>query len=477
MVEIPQEIQTNQNIPNKMKIIELISKDNKKTFEVKFKSEVSALIIEAKLKNAILPEIFSDNFTFEYIKKIKFFNDDYESLDDCVSEIFDKLDRNETKLEIKKDYLIVKVPLYSRKYPEIAFCLKKKEFKTDDKFNELFELFKKSKEEQEKEVKSLKERISYLEDLLKIKKNFEIPKEDEFKGSIIKMKCFGNNEFNEFFDTSCIPNSNKLIWSFALSCKNEKDIPLAINTFNQYKDNAYSENSKYIFTRVKNNKIFFDFAPDCSNEKEIRDPIFDDLFEKNENEKGKGRYLMFLNLFFAIGNSLTIRTNAIPYDLYEEYNEEKILKFILDSELEFENISPQVQLFTFLFHEFYEKFDFYILNNFTKRLFRDIFLKIMAGNFKYKIPKEIINQNVIDEEYGNDVQAIYDFLKYIIRNLIYLFRFDEFKDSKIIDFNEIEIYLISQIHKSGFAFKIRLPKFNELIDDRSKGKIVIENYQ
>ena len=116
------------------------------------------------------------------------------------------------------------------------------------------------------------------------------------------MKSFGNNEFDEFFDTSCIPSSNKLIFSFALSCKNEKDIPLAINTFNQYKDQAYSRNSKYIFTRVKNNKIFFDIAPDYSdetNEKEnIIDPLFDDVFNKNENEKGEGLYLKFLKLFF-----------------------------------------------------------------------------------------------------------------------------------------------------------------------------------
>lgn len=471
MIEIPQKSQINQNIPNKLKIIDLISED-KKIFEVKFKSEVSALLIEAKLKDAILPEIFSDNFTFQYIKKIKFFNEDYDSLDDCVSEIFDKLDRNETKLEIKEDQLIVKVPLYSRKYPEIAFCLKKKELKSDDKFNELFELFKKSKEDHEKEVKSLKERISYLEDLLKIKKNVEIQKEDEFKGSILKIKSFGNNEFDEFFDTSCIPNSNKLINSVALSCKNEKDIPLAINTFNQYKEKAYSTNSKYIFTRVKNNKIFFDIAPDFSDEKDdgILDPLFDKFF-KDDNEAAIKPYLRFLNLFFSIGNSLTIKTNAIPYDLCEEYNEEKILKFILDSELEFENISPQVQLFTFLFHEFYENFNFWTLSTFTRALFRDIFLKIMAGNFKYKIPKEIISKN----KKSDDVQEIFEFFQDIIKSSIDLFKFDEFKDSKMINFNEIEIYWISQIHKSGFSFKIKVPKFNELIDDVLKGKLKLNN--
>lgn len=58
------------------------------------------------------------------------------------------------------------------------------------------------KDEQEKEVKSLKERINYLEDLLKIRKNTEIKNSEEFKGFIITIKCFGNNEFDNYFDTS-----------------------------------------------------------------------------------------------------------------------------------------------------------------------------------------------------------------------------------------------------------------------------------
>ena len=51
----------------------------------------------------MIAEIFSNEFTLENIKKVKFFNDDYESIDECLTEIFDKLDKNETKLEIGKD--------------------------------------------------------------------------------------------------------------------------------------------------------------------------------------------------------------------------------------------------------------------------------------------------------------------------------------------------------------------------------------
>ena len=58
------------------------------------------------------------------------------------------------------------------------------------------------KDEQEKEVKSLKERINYLEDLLKIRKNTEIKNSEEFKGFIITIKCLGYNEFDNYFDTS-----------------------------------------------------------------------------------------------------------------------------------------------------------------------------------------------------------------------------------------------------------------------------------
>ena len=107
-------------ILNKSKKIELKSGDNKK-YEFEFINKTTTLRIEAKSFNDMLPEIYSNVSTLEDIKKVKFFNDDYESIDECLSEIFDKLDRNETKLEMGKEGLNIIVPLYSKKYPENRF--------------------------------------------------------------------------------------------------------------------------------------------------------------------------------------------------------------------------------------------------------------------------------------------------------------------------------------------------------------------
>ena len=461
MIEKPKENKPNdQNIINKRKKIILISEDNKH-FEVEFINEINKLLVEAKSQNEILPQNFSDTLTLEYIKQIKLFNDDYNSIDECLSE----MELEKTKLEIKEDKIIVKVPLYSRRYPEIIFPLKKKDKNTNDKINDLFELFKKMKDEQEKEVKSLKERINYLEDLLKIRKNTEIKNSEEFKGFIITIKCLGNNEFDNYFDTSYIPNTNKIFFSFSFSCKNEKDINLTINSFNQNKNRVYSKDGEYIFTRVKNKKIFFDIAPNYSEEQEkvVRDPFFDLLGEEEEKERNYD----LLKLFFGIGHSLTIKTNVSPYNLFEEFDEKKILKFILDAELEFEKISPQIQLFTLFFYILYQKFNFSTLGNFTKALFKDIFLNIMSGNYKYKIPEKILNKY----NYNNDVEDIFEFFKEYTKSiLIELFKIKEFKDWKLLDFNEIDFYLVSQLHKSGFSFNFKLPKFNDLIDDLLKGK-------
>ena len=176
-------------ILNQSKKIELKSGDNKK-YDIEFINQTTTLRIEAKSFNDMLPEIYSNVSTLEDIKKVKFFNDDYQSIDECLSEIFDKLDRNETKLEMGKDGLNIIVPLYSKKYPEIRFLLKKEEKSDNVKYNELFELVKKMKAEQETEVKSLKEKINYLEDLLRIKKE-RGKKNEDFNGSIVSIKCFG----------------------------------------------------------------------------------------------------------------------------------------------------------------------------------------------------------------------------------------------------------------------------------------------
>ena len=52
------------------------------------------------------------------------------------------------------------------------------------------------KSEQENEVKALKDRINYLENLLKIEKNEKKSNANDFKGTIVKIKLLFTKELN-----------------------------------------------------------------------------------------------------------------------------------------------------------------------------------------------------------------------------------------------------------------------------------------
>ena len=187
------------------------------------------------------------------------------------------------------------------------FLWKKKIKNENEKYNELFHLFKKIKNEQENEIKVLKDRINYLENLLKIKKNEKKINNDDFKGTVIKIKCFGNNEFDNYFDLDRIPEEQQIRLSFSFICKNPKDNSICINSFNREKRNIYGL-SEDIFVREKNNKKYID----------LTDIFGEDMFENFEHIK-------YLNLFFALRQSLTIKTKAIPKNLWEEFNKKKFL--------------------------------------------------------------------------------------------------------------------------------------------------------
>ena len=424
-MDVPFE-KTEKEILNKRKTIELKSENNKQ-FKVEFINEVNILRIEAKFLNDILIETFSNEFTLQDIKKVRFFNDDYESIDDCLSEIFDKLDRNETKMKMEKDGINIVVPLYSKKYPEIKFFLKKVEKSEEVKCNELYELIKKMKDEQKQEVKALKDRINYLEDLLKIKKKSDIEKTNEdFDGSIVSIKSFGKNEFDKYFDYN-LPDKRKIIFAFELSCKDEKDIDLALSSFMGEKNEVYGDSAKDIICRIKNNKLFIYL---------VGEEILPDLEKRDDN--------FLFNLFLSIGQSLKIKIKANPNIFTEEFNEEKILKIILDTELEFENMSPQIQLFAYHFLDFIK--DIRFNEGFCKLLFTDIFMNVMNGEYKYKIPERLINE--CKNEDSNPTFEIFKFFKEILGEIIEkVFKIGDFKDYKIIDFDNINFYIVSHLFK------------------------------
>jgi len=425
-------------IQNKKKSIELIYGKDEKYF-IDFINEGSRLSIEAKTFSDILTIIYSEKFSLEDIKKVKFFNDDYKSIDECLAEIFEGIDKNEAKIEKSKiDTITLKVRL-SKRY-EIIFPLKKLEKNENQKYQELLDIILNLKNNQENEIKFLKDKINFLENLLKAKKNENYKKGLElFNGSVIEMTCFGRNEIEKYFDFTQeyayfneknygykYPN----FFSFVFKCKDDKDIPLVVDSFKQIKNN-YGD-SDNIFTRVKDNKLFVEIRFDSP-----------DLFELELNLD---------SLCFSSGQSLIIKTYAIPRDMFDGFNKEKMLKFILDTELEFSNSSPQLQIFAMAFQNIAEIFPSYI-----KNIIKDIYINLLNGNYKYKIPKKLIEENV---------ETIHNNLK----NIIYFFSIDllriqNFKEYKKINFDEIEFNLISTKHQAGFNYKIKVPNHNELIDD------------
>jgi hypothetical protein len=433
-------------ILNQSKKIELKSGDNKK-YDIEFINKTTTLRIEAKSFNDMLPEIYSNESTLEDIKKVKFFNDEYKSIDECLSEIFDKLDRNETKLEMGKDGLNIIVPL-SKKYPEICFLLKKEEKSDNVKYNELFELVKKMKAEQEIEVKSLKEKINYLEDLLKIKKE-RGKKNEDFNGSIVSIKCFGANEFDDYFDTN-LPDKKKHILSFSFSCKDEKDIHLALASFMGGKKDVYGPDANYINCRIKNNKLFIDLFIE-RNEYEDKEELTN---IKNE--------IKLYNLFLALGQNLTIKIKAFPKIFTEEFDKEKFLEILLDTELEFQNMSPQIQLFTYHFLEIIKEISGFN-SGFPKSLFTDIFINMMNGKPTYKIPQRLIKE--YEDDKGTMLKEIFNLFKRIFEGFpLGIAKLQNFKDYKIIDFNDICFYLVSPLHKAGINFNFKIPGLNEYFD-------------
>lgn len=254
------------------------------------------------------------------------------------------------------------------------------------------------------------------------------------------MTCFGRNEIEHFFDLKQefayfrqkdnYGNKYPNFFSFVFKCKDDKDIPFVVDLFKKVK-NDYN-NSDQIFTRVKNNKLFVEIRFNAT-----------DLFEMD---------LFLDNLCFSSEESLIIKTKAIPRNMYEEFNEEKILKFILDTELEFSNLSPQLQIFAKAFQNIAKIFPSYI-----QEIIKDIFLNLLNGNYKYKAQKSLIEGNV---------ETIYKSLKDLIYNFsMRIIDIKKFKEYKKINFDEIEFNLISTKYQAGFNYKIRVPNYNELIDD------------
>ena len=98
-----------------------------------------------------------------------------------------------------------------------------------------------------------------------------------------------------------------------------------------------------------------------------------------------------------------------------------MLTFILDTELEFKSINPQILLLV-------ENFQKDFFSNFINDIIRDIFFNLVDGNLKYKVRKELV------ENHPSDINQFFKEIFFVTMDLFHL---DKFKDYKKINFNEL----------------------------------------
>ena len=227
-----------EKIENKEKTISLTI--DKKTFTIQFKNEIEYLYVVASYQESLFPVKYTGKFTLSDIKKVGLFRD-YESIDECLFEIFEGLNSNPSLTEKDSLNIIIIVPLHTRKYPEITFTLSKIEKKESQKYDELINALLNMKNEKDKEIKELKDKVEKLEKLLSLKNEKNENKEgseEKFDGTKIEIFNIGKNEYLDYFPDKSQYNKNLfgVGFSVALDC-DEKDIKDIVDTFKKYKEN------------------------------------------------------------------------------------------------------------------------------------------------------------------------------------------------------------------------------------------------
>ena len=257
-----------KKIENKEKTISLSI--DKKIFTVEFKNEIEYLSIVASYQESLFLVKYTGKFTLSDIKKVGLFRD-YESIDECLFEIFEGLNSEPTLTEKDNLNIIITVPLHTRKYPEITFTLKKLEKNESQKYDELVNVLLNMINEKDKEIKELKDQVENLEKLLDLKNKKKENKEEteeQYDGTKIEIFNIGKDEYLDYFPdkSQYKENSGGINVSITLEC-NEKDVQEVVDSFNKYKDdikelldfNDYDKKNSDFNLRINKNKIIIDW--------------------------------------------------------------------------------------------------------------------------------------------------------------------------------------------------------------------------
>ena len=152
------------NEGNAFKIEIITNKNNAYSINFILRNDLE---IEANQVNDIINKSFSNKFTFEEIKKNKYFLQ-FDSLIEIFEELKERINFSIIMVEENENNLRLNIPLPSSKNKEIIFELIHQNKNDNDKINDLAQIVLK----QNKEIKDLKNEVTLLkQEVNDLKKN------------------------------------------------------------------------------------------------------------------------------------------------------------------------------------------------------------------------------------------------------------------------------------------------------------------
>ena len=164
--------------PKKSFKVELLS-DKNNSYSVIFNLNNNSIEITANQTNDIIHKSFSNKYSFEEIRKNKYFLQ-FDTLEEILDELKERINNNKIIIKENEDNLIINIPLPSSKNKEIIFELKRIMKGNNDRVNELTDLIMKFN----KEINNIKNETKQLKDKCNNMENNEI----QLKNEIIQLK-------------------------------------------------------------------------------------------------------------------------------------------------------------------------------------------------------------------------------------------------------------------------------------------------
>ena len=485
MDEYQMETVETKKIENTQKIISLIH--DKKMYTIEFKNEINYLYIIASYHESLFPIKYQGKFTLDDIKKVGLFRA-YDSIDECLFEIFEGLNSNPTLTEKDSQNIIIKVPLLTRKFPEITFALKKVEKNESQKYDDLVNVLlkmKNEKDEKDKEIKELKNKLEKIEKILNIskekKENNEENIQENFDGTKIEIFTIGNDEYSNFFQET--DNTGGIFFSESLECS-EKDINEVVDSFNKYKEDIKKiftwENDFDLDIRAQKNKIFINLL--------MKKEIIKDNKNQYKEDFIIGDFLNIntfplLGAFMTNGMKIMLKTKLTLVNIFEIIDEEKLNDLIIDTNLDFKGdiliYKIILGIITLRIHGHYfkekQKYDGNSKDNNNDKelinLINDVYLSVINGNLNYSLNSRELLDNL--KELTKKILYV---IKSQVIEVVNIFKDPKYRIFQKINFNKIKVGIFgSPKYKVGvLGLILESPKNNEFIDKVINGKIKLE---